>query len=99
MRLMRLHHVSALVVCAVGLTCCAQYSRFTTDSGGRGYYITCANEYARCEAQASELCGGSYQKLASRHRSKDDMKEMMVTARTEYNLVVECDEPESSASH
>ena len=81
----------AIGLLVLGTSCHAQYERLTTDSGGRGYYITCANTFDGCESQANELCDGSYHRLESRHRSKNDEREMMIRARTEYNLVVECD--------
>lgn len=81
-----------------------QHVQYEADAGQTGYYITCGNEFTRCEAEAKALCPDGYERVSSSRRSKLDTPMMVVKADREYSLDVVCDQPmaskpESSATH
>jgi hypothetical protein len=70
---------------------CVHYTKLETDSGRRGYRITCGNKYERCESKAKDLCPDGFDRISSKRRSKHDMPQLLIRTDAEYDLEIECD--------
>lgn len=82
-----------LVLCTA---CRVQHVQYEAGAGQTGYYITCGNEFERCEAEAKDLCPHGYEKVSASRRSKLDSRVMLGKVEREYSLDVVCEQPVGS---